>query len=148
MAEKISSCADTPLRRRGRGRRAGDGAIPRKLSAIRPRIGFHDEEVGPGGPFRWTRRKFALWVEPGQTRESSLAHYSPSPKPVDVEVTLDGRTIFRRTLKAGESATLRLNGSPLRPRAILFNVSQAFVPKRLGLSQDRRELALLSIEPR
>jgi O-antigen ligase len=122
-------------------------ARPEEAFRYSPRIGFHDEEVGPGGPFRWTRRKFALWVEPGQTREILLAHFSPSPKPVDVEVTLDGRTIFRRALKAGESATLRLNGSPLRPRAIIFNVSQAFVPKRLGLSQDRRELALLSIEP-
>jgi O-antigen ligase len=112
------------------------------------RIGFHEEEVGPGGPFRWTRRKFALWVEPGQSRRILLAHYSPSPRPVDVDVTLEGRTAFRLALKAGESATLRLNGSPLRPRAFLFEVSRAFVPKRLGLSDDRRELALLSIEPR
>jgi hypothetical protein len=123
-------------------------ARPEEAFRYSPRIGFHDEEVGPGGPFRWTRGKFALWVQPGQTREILLAHYSPSPKPVDVEVALDGRTIFRRPLKAGESAMLRLNGSPLRPRAFLFKVSRAFVPKRLGLSQDRRELALLSIEPR
>ena len=123
-------------------------ARPEEAFRYSPRIGFHDEEVGPGGPFRWTRRKFALWVEPGQTREILLAHFSPSSKAVDIEVTFEGRTIFGRTLKAGESATLRLNGSPLRPRAIIFNVSQAFVPKRLGLSQDRRELALLSIEPR
>jgi O-antigen ligase len=123
-------------------------ARPEETFRHAPRIGFHEEEVGPGGPFRWTRRKFGLWVEPGQTRRILLAHYSPSPRPVDVDVTLEGRTAFRLALKAGESATLRLNGSPLRPRAFLFEVSRAFVPKRLGLSDDRRELALLSIEPR
>ncbi len=123
-------------------------ARPEEAFRHSPRIGFHDEEVGPGGPFRWTRRRFALWVEPGQTRRILLAHYSPSPRPVDVNVTLEGRTVFRRALKAGESATLRLNGSPLRPRAFLFEVSRSFVPRRLGLSEDRRELGLLSIEPR
>ena len=67
---------------------------------------------------------------------------------MDIEVTLEGRTVFRRALKAGESATLRLNGSTLRPRAFLFEVSRFFVPRRLGLSEDRREIGLLSIEPR
>jgi len=67
---------------------------------------------------------------------------------VEFDTTLDGRTVYRRTLKAGESVTLLLSGSPVRPRALLFRVSEAFVPKRLGLSEDRRELALLSIEPR
>ena len=129
---------------------AAVAATARPEGAFRyaPRIGFHDEEVGPGGPFRWTRRRFALWLEPGQTRRILLAHFSPSPRPVDVDVTLEGRTVLRRTLQAGESVTLRLNGAPLRPRAFLFEVSRAFVPRRLGLSDDRRELALLSIEPR
>jgi hypothetical protein len=123
-------------------------ARPEEAFRHAPRIGFHSEELGPGGPFRWTRRRFALRVEPGQTRRILLAHFSPSPKPADIDVTLDGRAVFRKTLKAGESAMLRLNGSPARPRAFLFDVSRAFVPRRLGLSEDRRELALLSIEPR
>lgn len=123
-------------------------ARPEEAFRHSPRIGFHDEEVGPGGPFRWTRRRFALWVERGQTRRILLAHYSPSPRPVEIDVTLGGRTVFRRALKAGESATLRLNGSTLRPRAFLFEVSRSFVPRRLGLSEDRREIGLLSIEPR
>ena len=123
-------------------------ARPEEAFRNSPRIGFHDEEVGPGGPFRWTRRKFALWVEPGQTRRILLAHFSPSPRPVDVGVTLEGRTVFRRALAAGESAMLRLNGSATRPRAFLFEVSRSFVPRRLGLSEDRRDLGLLSIEPR
>ncbi len=123
-------------------------ARPEEAFRNSPRIGFHDEEVGPGGPFRWTRRKFALWVEPGQTRRILLAHFSPSPRPVDVGVTLEGRTVFRRALAAGESVMLRLNGSAARPRAFLFEVSRSFVPRRLGLSEDRRDLGLLSIEPR
>ncbi|HLN57598.1 MAG TPA: O-antigen ligase family protein [Thermoanaerobaculia bacterium] len=123
-------------------------ARPEEAFRHSPRIGFHDEEVGPGGPFRWTRRRFALWVERGQTRRILLAHYSPSPRPVEIDVTLGGPTVFRRALKAGESATLRLNGSTLRPQAFLFEVSRSFVPRRLGLSEDRREIGLLSIEPR
>ncbi len=122
-------------------------ARPEEAFRYSRRIGFHDKEVGPGGPFRWTRRRFALRVEAGETRRILLAHFSPSARPVDVEVTLEGRIVLRRALKAGESTTLRLNGSPLRPREFLFEVSRAFVPKRLGLSEDRRELALLSVEP-
>jgi hypothetical protein len=67
---------------------------------------------------------------------------------VDIDATLNGLTVYRRSLKAGESVTLLLSGSPLQPRALVFRVSEAFVPKRLGLSQDRRELGLLSLEPR
>lgn len=112
-----------------------------------PRIGFHEQEVGPGGPFRWTRRRFALWLGPGEVRRLVLAHFSPSPKPMDLTATLDGRPVFRRPLKAGESVSLRLQGSPDHPRAVVFETSWAFVPKRLGLSQDRRELSLLAPEP-
>ena len=122
-------------------------ASPEEAFRYSKRIGFHDKEIGPGGAFRWTRRKFALWIEPGQSGRILLAHFSPSAKPVDIDVTLEGTTVLRRALGAGESATIRLNGSPLRHRAFLFKVSQAFFPKRLGLSSDRRELALLSIEP-
>ena len=111
-----------------------------------PRIGFHDKEMGPGGPFRWTRRKFALQIAPGSVSRMVLAHYSPSREPVDLAVKADGQTVFRRTLKAGEAVRLRLNGLSGKPRVFLFAVSRAFVPKSLGLSQDRRELGLLSIE--
>lgn len=113
-----------------------------------PRIGFHEAEAGPGGPFRWTRQRFAVWLEPGETRRLVLAHFSPSPAPANLAAVVDGRTEFRRTLRAGESVSLVLRGSPDRARAVVFEVSRSFVPKRLGLSQDRRELGLLSIEPR
>jgi hypothetical protein len=67
---------------------------------------------------------------------------------MDLTATLEGRPVFRRLLKAGESVSLRLQGSPDHPRAVVFETSWAFVPKRIGLSQDRRELGLLAIEPR
>ena len=64
-----------------------------------------------------------------------------------LEATVAGKRVFQKTLKAGEVLQLRLNASPEGPRAFVFTVSRAFVPKRLGLSQDRRELGLLSVEP-
>jgi len=111
------------------------------------RIGFHGEELGAGGPFRWTRRRFALWLGPGETRRLTLAHYSPSPAPVEVSANVDGRRAYRRSLRAGESVSLALTGSPGSGRAFVFQVSRSFVPKRLGVSPDRRELGLLSTEP-
>jgi hypothetical protein len=123
-------------------------ASPAETFRHAPRIGFHAQETGPGGPFRWTRRRFALWLEPGQTRRLVLAHFSPSQRSVDLTGTLEGRPVYRRSLNAGESVALRLQGLAERPRAVIFEVSEAFVPKRLGLSQDRRELGLLSVEPR
>ena len=125
-------------------------ARPEEAFRYSPRIGFHDEEVGPGGPFRWTRRKFALWVEPGaDASRSSLAHYSPSGKPVDVDgdAARPDRLPARRSRPA-KSATLALERLAGRGRGRSSSTCRsAFVPKRLGLSQDRRELALLSIEP-
>jgi hypothetical protein len=126
---------------------AAGTARPEETFRYAPRIGFHDKERGPGGVFRWTRRKFALWVAPGSTSRIVLAHFSPSPDPVDLDATVAGERVFRKTLKAGEALRLRVIGSPSGPRAFVFTVSRAFVPKRLGLSQDRRELGLLSVEP-
>lgn len=123
-------------------------ANPAETFRYAARIGFHDEETGPGGPYRWTRRRFALWLEPGQARLLTLAHFSPTPAPMDLTATSESRPAYRRSLKAGESVTLVLRGLTDRPGAIVFEASWAFVPKRLGISQDRRELALLSIEPR
>ncbi|HKA35833.1 MAG TPA: O-antigen ligase family protein, partial [Thermoanaerobaculia bacterium] len=110
------------------------------------RIGFHQEESGPGGRYRWTRRRFALWLQPGESRHLTLVHFSPGPESVDVSARVEGRPTYRRTLRAGESVVLALSGSPERARPLVFEVSRAFVPKRLGLSEDRRELGLLSIE--
>jgi O-antigen ligase len=123
-------------------------ARPEEAFRHAPRIGLHEQETGPGGPFRWTRRRFALWLQPGETRRLLLSHFSPSPKPMDLTATVEGRTVFRRSLKAGESVLLRLQGSPEHSRAVVFETSWSFVPKRLGLSQDRRELGLLAVEPR
>ena len=130
------------------------GSLAAALATARPaetfrwssRIGFHAEELGDGGPFRWTRRRFALWLAPGETRRLTLAHYSPSPSPVEVSASVDGLPGYRRSLKAGESVSLALTGSTNVGRAFVFQVSRSFVPKRLGLSPDRRELGLLSTE--
>jgi len=110
-----------------------------------PRIGFHDRETGPAGPFRWTRRRFGLWLTPGQSLRFALAHDMPDPAPVSIETRVGDRPVFRRSLKHGEIVALRLSAGR-DPRAFVFSVSRSFVPKRLGLSGDRRELGLLFFE--
>jgi O-antigen ligase len=109
------------------------------------RIGFYGREVGPGGAFRWTRRRFALWVGRGATERLSLANYSPEGKPVEVAVRADGPVIFRRAIAPGAAVRLAL-WSGGRPRAFRFELSRSFVPKRLGLS-DRRSLGVVAVFP-
>jgi hypothetical protein len=109
------------------------------------RIGFHAPERGPDGAFRWTRRRFALWLGPGETARLLLAHYTPEGRPVEVVASVEGRTAWRRSLDPGEATRLALTNRFGAPRAFLFSLSRAFVPKRLGLSEDRRELGLVSI---
>lgn len=122
------------------------------LSTARPeqtfrhtsRIGFYDLETGEGGSFRWTRKRFALRLEPGQERRLTLAHYTPEAQPVAIEVTADAAPVFQRRLAPGESIVLRLLAPRERPRILFFRLSRSFVPKRLGFSEDRRELGLLA----
>jgi hypothetical protein len=109
------------------------------------RIGFYGREAGPGGAFRWTRRRFAVWVGRGAPERLSLANYSPEGKPVEVAVRADGPVIFRRAIAPGAAVSLAL-WSGGRPRAFRFELSRSFVPKRLGLS-DRRSLGVVAVFP-
>jgi len=107
-------------------------------------IGFHRMEHGPGGPFRWTRKKFATWVRPGEPEQLSLANYSPEGKPIGMSVAISGRVLYRRAVRPGETVNLAL-WSAGRARALVFSLDRAFVPKRLTGSDDRRELGLLAV---
>lgn len=112
-------------------------------------IGFHQREAGPGGPFRWTRRNFAIWVRAEAPGEISLANYSPEGKPVEMTVRASDSAepvLYRRSLGPGENVSLAL-WSGGRPRAFLFELDRSFVPKRLTGSEDRRELGLLAVLP-
>jgi O-antigen ligase len=121
-------------------------ARPEETFRYRPRIGFYAPEPGPKGPVCWTRRFFALWLGPGQSQRLRLAHFAPESRPLDVEAAIDGRIVWHRSLAPGEATHLILSGSSQRPQAVVFRVSRAFVPRRWGLSEDRRELGLLSAE--
>jgi O-antigen ligase len=160
LASTVVGSDDAAPPRRGTvaGRAAvlvyGVAALAGMLGTVRPeetfryssRIGFHAPEPGSGNRLRWTRRRFALWLAPGESRRLHLAHFTPEPKPVDVEAALDGRIVWRQALAPGEAVHLLLAGSSQHPRAFVFRVSRAFVPRRLRLSDDRRELGLLSSE--
>ncbi len=113
-----------------------------------PRIGFHELENGPDGPFRWTRKNFALWLEPAAVQSVVLTHSPPMAQPVEVTERVAGAALWRRSLAPGESVTLRLNGASEGPRAFVFALSRAFVLRRLRLGMDRRELGLRArLEP-
>jgi len=108
-------------------------------------IGFHRTEHGSGGPFRWTRRDFAIWVESGESFPLRLVYFSPGIDPVVVTASAGDRTLFRRSLVPGEAVSVLLKGAAGRPTPFLFHLSRTFVPKRLGLSDDRRELGLVAM---
>ncbi|HMA19016.1 MAG TPA: O-antigen ligase family protein, partial [Thermoanaerobaculia bacterium] len=109
-------------------------------------IGFHQVESGPGGPFRWTRRKFAIRVSADAPEQISLANYSPEGKPVAMTVRVADRVLYRRSIRPGEGVRLAL-WSGGRGRVFLFDLDRAFVPKRLTGSDDRRQLGLLAVLP-
>jgi O-antigen ligase len=110
------------------------------------RIGFFDREIGTGGAFRWTRRRFALRVGRDAPERILLANYSRDGKPVEVTLRADeGSVLFRRTLAPGGATRLALWAGG-RPRVFRFELSRSFVPKRLGLS-DRRELGVVAVLP-
>jgi O-antigen ligase len=121
-------------------------ADPKETFRYSKLIGFHQRESGPGGPFRWTRRRFAVRVQPVAPEELSLANYSPEGKPVMITVHADRRVLYRRPVRPGESVNLAL-WSGGRARAFVFELDRSFVPKRLTGSEDRRELGLLAVLP-
>jgi O-antigen ligase len=109
--------------------------------------GFHPLETGLGGPVRWTRRRFAVGLKPGESVLLRLAHFPPDDQPVVVASHVGSAVPWRRTLQPGESVLLRLTAPAHSPRAVRFLLSRTFVPKRLGISGDRRELGVQAVIP-
>ena len=124
------------------GTRGADAAF-----RYRREIGFHERESGAGGPFSWTQRRFALRVDPGRARRVLLAHYTPEGRGVEFTVEAGGRIVYSRALEPGQAVALRLSAGADAPRDFRFTVSRAFVPRRLGVSGDRRELGLIAVFP-
>jgi len=120
---------------------------PEETFRYRPGIGFHAKEIGRGGPFWWTERRFAIRVPPARSMILGLAHFTPEGRPVTLTAESDGRTVFERSLAPGDGVRLRLSAGPSAPRVVRFTLSRAFVPKRLGLSGDRRQLGLVAVFP-
>ena len=120
---------------------------PDAVFRYRQGIGFHAKETGPGGPFYWTQRRFAIRLLPAETMRMGLAHFTPEGRGIELTAESEGRTVYRRALEPGETIVLRLIGDPAVPRILRFTLSRAFIPKRLGLSGDRRELGIMAVFP-
>jgi hypothetical protein len=120
---------------------------PEEAFRYRQGMGFHGREEGPGGPFYWTERRFAIRLSPGETMRMNLAHYTPEGRTVELTAEADGKNVLRRTLVPGQGLALRLSAGPRGARVVRFSLSRAFVPRRLGLSADRRELGMVAVFP-
>jgi hypothetical protein len=120
---------------------------PDEAFRYRQGMGFHGKEQGPGGPFYWTERRFAIRLSAGETMRMNLAHYTPEGRTVELTAEADGEKVLRRTLVPGQGLALRLSAGPKSARVVRFSLSRAFVPQRLGLSADRRELGMVAVFP-
>lgn len=127
------------------------GVVAAILATARPEeafrhaswIGFHDREIGPGGPFRWTRSRFGFWLTPGERIRLGLANFGPLGQPVSFEARSGRAVLYRKTLAPGGALALDLVGSGA-PAAVVFRLDKSFIPRRLGVSPDSRRLGLLS----
>jgi O-antigen ligase len=119
---------------------------PEEAFRYRPGLGFHAKETGPGGPFWWTERRFAIRLPPGKSMTLGLAHFTPEGRPVTLYADSGDARVFERVLVPGEGVRLRLTAGAA-PRVVRFTLSRSFVPKRLGLSADRRQLGLVAVFP-
>jgi hypothetical protein len=115
---------------------------PEETFRYSPLIGFHEPEPGPEGTFRWTKKHFAVWVPGGRSVRIWLTHLPPLAQSTELAVVCEGRTLYRQTLWPGTSILLRVQGRADRAVAFRFLLSRAFVPRRLRISADRRELGL------
>jgi len=116
---------------------------PAEAFRYSPGIGFHGVENGPQGAFRWTARRFALRVGAGERVRLRLVHVTPEGRPVVLTVgSHDGR--MTRTLAPDEGVRLALSAPPAVPEVFVFRLSRSFVPRRVGGSQDPRELGVVA----
>jgi O-antigen ligase len=111
----------------------------------RPEMGFYAPEAGPGGPFRWTQKRFAVRLAAGERAGFAFAHFTPESAAVRLEALADGRPVFERSLAPGEGVRLGLRAPADAPAVFRFVLSRAFVPRRLGTSRDARELGVTAL---
>ena len=111
----------------------------------RPEMGLYAPESGPGGTYRWTRKRFAVRLAAGETARFTLAHFTPESADVRLEALFRGQPVFARSLAPGEAVHLRLQAPAEAPAVFRFVLSRAFVPRHLGTSRDSRELGVMAL---
>lgn len=117
---------------------------PAEAFRYSPDIGFHGVESGPAGPFRWTARRFAVRLSPGERLRVRLVHLTPEGRPVVLTAESDEGRIAR-SLAPGAAVSLVLSAPNGAPEVVVFRLSRSFVPRRVGGSQDPRELGVVAV---
>ena len=118
---------------------------PAEAFRYSPEIGFHGVENGPEGSFRWTARRFAVRLSPGERLGLRLVHVTPEGRPVVLTRESSSAGPTTRTLAPGEAASLALSAPAGAPEVVVFRLSRSFVPRRIGGSQDPRELGVVAV---
>ena len=110
-------------------------------------LGFYDQEIGGGTPFRWTNGAGKLVVpldekHPPKFLKVYLA--ATGPKGTRFQILINGQTLFHQPLPAGTWAkTFTLSNINLGGLAKIELLSDTFVPKEtIEGSTDRRSLGV------
>jgi O-antigen ligase len=126
---------------------ASAAATSRAAEAFRyrPEMGFYAPETGPGGSYRWTRKRFAVRLPAGETARFTLVHFTPESASVRLEALARGLPVYERSLAPGDAVRVRLQAPAEAATVFRFALSRAFVPRQLGASRDSRELGVMAL---
>lgn len=117
-----------------------------------PRIvlteGWYRVEKVSGKPARWTARRFAWRFTGTEATRFELKCFLPSESRLeDLRATISSRgtTFFRLKIRPGwNDYSFLLSGTQHRNRDVIVELSHSWVPARLQINSDARELGVLA----
>ncbi len=105
-------------------------------------MGFFAPERSPEGEFRWSGRRCAIRLAPGERRRVGVVFHSPSEAVDQLRVDSGGRGLYSKALERDRPIRLDLFSASDRPAVLIFENSSAFRPSAYSSSRDSRELSI------